>query len=130
MSTNAISPANQSASPDELIDRLFVRLSAAYGEHLARLWADVPLAEVKASWARALARYEPKAIGRALEHCEQHVKFAPTLPEFCTLCRELRPFPNSRPVLLSGPREPMPPHIAAQLAEFRRKHVVSREGQS
>jgi len=35
----------------KVIDRLFERLGATYGASWSKMWADVPLVDVKTTWA-------------------------------------------------------------------------------
>lgn len=72
---------------NQAIDRLFQRLSATYGAHWTRQWADVPITDIKTAWAHELASFDGnlKAIGWALENLPDH---CPNLIQFKTLCKQ------------------------------------------
>jgi hypothetical protein len=72
--------------PIKAIDRLFERLSATYGSSWVRMWADVPIVEVKTAWAHELAPFAHnlKAIAWALENLPDR---CPNLIEFKSLCK-------------------------------------------
>lgn len=73
--------------PVEAINRLFNRLSATYGAAWTRLWADVPMADVKAAWAHELATFATSLhrIAWALENLPAR---CPNVIEFKALCRQ------------------------------------------
>ena len=68
------------------IDRLFERLTATYGSAWTRMWADVPVTDVKTAWAHELAAFANNlnAIAWALENLPDR---CPNLIEFKTLCK-------------------------------------------
>lgn len=82
MSSQAVSVA--------LVERLFSRFVAYYGsQKVGAMWADADVQEVKAVWARALMKFDPKSIGGALDRLiESGREWPPTLPEFVELCRQ------------------------------------------
>ena len=82
MSSQAVSVA--------LVERLFSRFVAYYGsQKVGAMWADADVQEVKAVWARALMKFDPKSIGCALDRLiESGREWPPTLPEFVELCRQ------------------------------------------
>lgn len=121
---SATLPANLSALPDAWVDRLFARLGAMYGKHWIDLWTNVNPQEVRDTWARALARFEPGAMRRAIEHCESHLKFPPTMPEFVALCRDFRG--AGKLAALPPPRGKLTEHVAAEIARLA-EEVAERE---
>jgi hypothetical protein len=70
-----------------LIERLFARFAAVYGAKFANAWAGADPDEMKRAWSERLCRFDPNQVGKALEICENSVKFPPTLPEFIELVR-------------------------------------------
>lgn len=68
------------------IDRLFERLAATYGAAWTRMWGDVPMVDVKASWAHELAGFENslESVAWALENLPER---CPNVIEFRNLCR-------------------------------------------
>jgi hypothetical protein len=72
--------------PLKAIDRLFERLAATYGAQWTRLWADVPVTDVKTAWAHELAGYASnlQALAWALENLPER---CPNVIEFRNLCR-------------------------------------------
>ena len=95
------------ALQSELIDRLFVRLSAMYGMRFTDMWRGTDIAEVKRVWADALGMFIAEQIASALRTLTKDHTFPPTLPEFVSLCRkttEKLPYE-----LEKAPRVPMLP---------------------
>lgn len=88
--TTALSTFTQPSSleplPQKWVARIFERLTAQLGSKVADLWAGVPPANVQAEWADALAGFHATEIERGLKACQTRA-FAPTLGEFCRLCR-------------------------------------------
>lgn len=114
-------PANPSASPEFLVDRLFRRLHAMYGKHWLDLWVGAPMAEVKAEWARTLTGVSPEALKMALDALlKQGKAFPPSLPEFVSLCRQFtRQGPHR--LALTGPRIDAPAQAFQTLRNVLRK---------
>lgn len=77
-------------TPERLAERLFSRLVASYGaQKIGAMWADADMAEVKGTWGRALAKFDPRSIADALEALlASGREWPPTLPEFIALCRQ------------------------------------------
>lgn len=69
-----------------LAEAVFSRLACQLGARLADLWAGTDPWLVRAEWAQALADMQPEEIERGLRSCQSR-PFAPTLGEFCRLCR-------------------------------------------
>jgi hypothetical protein len=88
--------------PLKAIDRLFERLSSTYGNAWVRMWADVPIAEVKTTWAHELSLFANnlKAIAWALENLPDR---CPNLIEFKNLCKHA---PRIDMPLLGEPKAP------------------------
>ena len=98
---NATSPANHSALPERVIERIFAEMLAMYGAKFSDLWRSADIADVKAMWARKLAGFEstPNVFRAALNALDDR-PFPPTLPEFLSLCREAaRRMGTSTPLL-------------------------------
>jgi len=89
--------------PTQAIDRLFQRLSATYGAHWTRQWADVPMTDIKTVWAHELDMFADnlKAIGWALENLPD---YCPNLMQFKTLCKQ-SPRPDYKH--LESPKAPL-----------------------
>jgi hypothetical protein len=73
--------------PVRVIDRLFERLLATYGQQWQGLWSGVPIVDVKSLWAAELALFADRldAIGWALENLPER---PPNLVQFKALCRQ------------------------------------------
>lgn len=109
--TNAPSTAKRSASPEALVDRLFVRLGAMYGKAWLDMWTGADIAIVKTEWARALYGVEPELLRLALNALLAEGRpFPPTLPEFVALCRQ-NVRKGAHRLLLTEPRTPPPSHV-------------------
>lgn len=89
MPTNATSPANQPASSERGIDRLFGELESLYGSRFADLWAGTDIERVKAKWTEKLRGFadHPGVIQKAVDALDERPS-PPTLPEFLALCRD------------------------------------------
>jgi hypothetical protein len=85
------------------IDRLFERLGATYGSAWTRMWADVPVTDVKTAWAHELAAYSNNlnAIAWALENLPDR---CPNLIEFKSLCKHA---PRPSVEALGEPKAPV-----------------------
>ena len=109
--------------PSEWVERLFLRLQAIYGNRAATMWADIPVAEVKAVWADALGDFLGDDIRAALDSCVSvYTDYPPTLPQFIGLCRDAKRLRAAGATKLDGPRGiPCPPEIKAQLEATLKK---------
>ena len=72
--------------PTKAIDRLFERLAATYGASWSRMWADVPMNDVKAAWAHELSGFEAdlESVAWALDNLPERCM---NVIEFRNLCR-------------------------------------------
>jgi len=89
-----------------------------YGKDWNEKWANIPLAEVKASWATDLAFASPDQLRQALDHCKANNKFPPSSPEFVGLCKQFR-VQGSPLLALAEPRGEMPAKVREMLAKLR-----------
>ena len=73
--------------PNKAVDRLFERLAASYGAQWVRQWQDVPMADVKTSWAHELSPFNASLhrVAWALENLPPR---CPNVIEFKNLCRQ------------------------------------------
>jgi len=73
--------------PNKVIDRIFERMVATYGAGWTRMWADVPMADVRVVWAHELAAFCgcTHRIAWAMENLPQR---CPNAIEFKALCRQ------------------------------------------
>ena len=87
------------------------------------MWADIPVAEVKAVWADALGDFLGDDLRDALAHAFDHYPdYPPTLPQFIGLCRDARKNRAASATKLPTPRGiPCPPEIKAQLDRFLKR---------
>ncbi len=72
--------------PDKWIEKIFHKLTVAYGRDFLGRWEGIPLADVKADWAECLAGFvaNPGAISYALDHLPDSKP--PTALDFRTIC--------------------------------------------
>jgi hypothetical protein len=84
-------PGDESSTPKpdiRLIERLFAKFAAMYGTKFADHWEGADFAEVKSTWAEALAGVGREEIVAGIRGLVASGKpFPPTLPEFYALCR-------------------------------------------
>ena len=72
--------------PRALIERLFARMAAMYGNKFADMWGCVEPDTIKETWATDLAGFSNDELARGLIACRSR-DWPPTLPEFRKLCR-------------------------------------------
>lgn len=113
---NVSSTAKPSASPEAIVDRLFVKLGAMYGKAWLDMWTGAPIAEVKAEWAARLHGVAPESIRLALEHMVTEGRpFPPNLPEFVSMVKQFaRKGPHALRAL-QAPRYDAPENVFANL---------------
>lgn len=72
--------------PSSWIDKIFQKLTIAYGQDFLDRWRDIDIDDVKADWATELAGFKerPEAIAHALNHLPDSKP--PTVFEFRKLC--------------------------------------------
>jgi len=103
--TRSTSPPTRDALPDRIVDALFERLASMYGARWSDLWVGAPMDKVKRVWGEELAGVSGPAIRDALGALDG--PFAPSLPEFRSLCKQFRPREIANVVLLDSPRWPV-----------------------
>lgn len=107
------------ALPNGLIQRLFLRFQAVYGNRLATMFGDSDPREVQAVWADELREAEPDDLRGALDAMRSaYPDYPPTLFQFSALCRDARHRRAQGATKLAGPLVPMPEHIREQLRAF------------
>lgn len=80
-------PRQQHAhAPQQVMDRLFLRLTAFYGTKLADAYAGISMESLQAMWAEELGGYSLDEINAGVQACRS-LKWPPTLPEFLAYCR-------------------------------------------
>jgi hypothetical protein len=79
------------ALPSEWVERIFTRLSAMFGDKLARMWAGLDPEDVKVEWAEALGGFTGTEILVGLNSARA-LTWPPTLGEFMRLCRPEPPY--------------------------------------
>lgn len=100
--------------PTKAIDRLFERLAATYGASWTRMWADVPMGDVKTAWAHELSVYTGRldAVAWALENLPPK---CPNVIEFKQLCRQAPRPPEQQ---LPAPKAD-PERVASELSKLK-----------
>jgi len=86
--------------PNEWISRLFGRFRSIYGNKVDVMYGSTAtdpketerqMADLTATWASVLGRYEGEDLRRALETMLlAYADFPPTLPQFSAMCRDAR----------------------------------------
>lgn len=87
--------------PLHWIDALFTRLNSFYGERFVNMWKTTDLEIVKQEWADGLGKFDTATLKAALEYFRDHIPkdraaFPPTLPEFISICKSVRPTPEQQ----------------------------------
>jgi hypothetical protein len=105
--------------PREWIQRLFLRMTAVYGNRFAQMWGDVPQDEVVATWADELGRFSADDIKEALAILPKaFIHYPPTLYEFADLCSDAKKRRSQSVAKLDAPRGEMPDAVRKQLRAF------------
>lgn len=74
-----------------VIDRLFLKLAAIYGNTWRNLFKSQEFLEFsKHEWLEALSEFEETVLFQAVTACREHRPFPPTIPEFIDACKKLR----------------------------------------
>lgn len=96
--------------PTEWTEKIFKKLSLAYGRDFLGRYEGIPLSDVKTDWSHELSGFEshPEAIKHALQHL--HPSKPPTVYEFRDACAKC---PKMATVAL--PRPPQDPAIVAAI---------------
>ena len=86
------------------INALFDKFERFYGQDFARKWAigkidpetgiNETLMAMKREWAEGLGKFEGQTLRQAAEYCRENVPKPPSLPEFITICKQMRPAPE------------------------------------
>ena len=88
-STTTPRPSERAKS---LVELVFAKLSATYGNKLAEAYSGQKLYLVKAEWAQVIEPFGVDAIRVALKLARgRHPDWPPTLGQFEALCRSVRP---------------------------------------
>jgi len=74
----------------KLVERLFLRLSALYGNRFTDMWKGIDLHEVKRCWADELSAYSVQQVAQAVNGLTEKA-WPPTLPEFLEMCEGAKP---------------------------------------
>lgn len=98
----------------KVIDRLFERLGATYGASWSKMWADVPLVDVKTTWAHELSGFAThlQDLAWALENLPER---PPNVIEFRNLCRKA---PRIEPLKIEH-TSTMPERVNQELSKLR-----------
>lgn len=101
------------SSITDVVDKVFQRLSIAYGHRFLSIWDGMPLDQVKADWAQTLANVREDRILWALQNLPARAPDAPTFRELCMRMPDPeRPFKRLPP----EPKRPAPA-VAKAFAE-------------
>lgn len=100
--------------PDPWIDKIFTKLTLAYGREFIGRWEGLELAAVKTDWGHELAAYaqSPHAIAFALQNLPPDRP--PTVLQFRAICRQAKSQDVQR--LPEPPADPA--RVAAELAKL------------
>ncbi len=116
----------KNAVPEHVVDDLFTRLTAIYGQRFVDMWHQAEPQVFRETWGLGLKGFTANEIKRGIGACF-HTKYAPTLPEFLELCRPPpKPTPPASAVphaCLTDQREPVTAEGSAQAAMLRNEVV-------
>ena len=111
--------------PAAWIERIFQKLTLAYGQEFLNRWAGVNLSDVKTDWGHELSGFEnkPEAIAFALQNLPAGKP--PTVMQFRAMANQC---PSSDAPRLPEPKAD-PQRLAAELSKLGqlRSHVASAE---
>lgn len=103
---------------DSWVDRIFDRLTLAYGQAFIRQWEGMDIAAVKAFWSEELDGLSAPAIGYALSVLNPDRP--PNAPQFKALCLKA---PQYKPKALPAPPAD-PAVVEAVMAGFKRSAAM------
>ncbi len=87
------------------------------------MWGQADPADLLAMWAEALGSYEADELRVALAGVgKAHPEYPPTLPQFVSLCNDVRNRRIQSIKKIAGPVTEMPPEIKEKLTQFVRDH--------
>ena len=74
-----------------IIDRLFLRLAAIYGNTWRNVFKSHEFLQfTKQEWLDGLAGYDERILYQAITICRENHKFPPTLPELLECCKYIK----------------------------------------
>ena len=79
------------ALPMTWINVLFQRFERFYGQDFVRKWGNGDIEATKQEWAEKLFQFDREVLRLAVEHCSENVSKPPSLPEFVTICKNMKP---------------------------------------
>jgi hypothetical protein len=82
-------PWPQDAAPERWVTALFEKMLRMWGNRFLDQWRDTDLAGVKVEWGKGLKRLSTAELKAGVDSL-MSLKFAPTLPEFYGLCKQMR----------------------------------------
>jgi len=111
-----------------MIDNLFMKFAAFYGQQFLAKWQGIDIKMVKNEWEDALSVFHEKSILIALNNCRENNPYPPSLPEFIQLCKQFR-FTEQKALPQKPPK--FNPDNMTKIQEIkemlRKKMVVSDE---
>ena len=82
-------PWPQDAAPERWVAALFEKMLRMWGNRFLDQWRDTDLAGVKIEWGKGLRKLSNAELKSGVDAL-MTLKFAPTLPEFYGLCKQMR----------------------------------------
>lgn len=105
--------------PVEWVDRIFTKLSLAYGREFIGRWEGLSIGDVKTDWAHELAGFEnwPEAIAFAFDHLPER---PPTVQQFRGICMKA---PAKQHLALPAPQA-NPDRMKSEIAKLKESMSV------
>lgn len=105
--------------PVEWVDRIFTKLSLAYGREFIGRWEGLSIGDVKTDWAHELAGFEnwPEAIAFAFDHLPEK---PPTVQQFRGICMKA---PAKQHIALPAPQA-NPDRMKSEIAKLKESMAV------
>ena len=105
--------------PVEWVDRIFTKLSLAYGREFIGRWEGLSIGDVKTDWAHELAGFEnwPEAIAFAFDHLPEK---PPTVQQFRGICMKA---PAKQHLALPAPQA-NPDRMKSEIAKLKESMSV------
>lgn len=100
--------------PVEWVDRIFTKLSLAYGREFIGRWEGLSIGDVKTDWSHELAGFEnwPEAIAFAFDHLPEK---PPTVQQFRSICMKA---PAKQHLALPAPQA-NPDRMRTEIAKLK-----------
>lgn len=108
----------QDAAPEHWVAALFSKMHRMWGNRFLDQWRDTDLGGVKIEWGKGLRKLSTAELKAGVDAL-MTLKFAPSLPEFYGLCKQMRLHEMPRPEALTDQTRADINVVAENMAKMR-----------